>query len=258
MDRQVFLGGACGLTNWRREIAIPMLEAAGISYYDPQLPFGAWTPDHQYEEMRVKEAADVWLFVLSPETRGVASIGEVAYRLGQNRKIALAIEDIAPDAVFEERKLEQKEIDDLNRGRVFLRAMAEVQGVPVFNDIAEATAYAIQLSLQAQQELNLSKVEAIIARTHIPDYPFFCEKIADRFAVQIRKQVQNFNNDKTEEMHGRRWLIEPGADEAQVVRTLLKAVLTWEEHELRERFRFDGAAIFHPHFEWPHQKEDVI
>jgi hypothetical protein len=33
------------------------------------------------------------------------------------------------------------------------------------------------------------------------------------------------------------------------VRTLLKAAITWEEHELREKFRLDGRAIFNPHFE---------
>lgn len=251
MHWQVFLGGACGPTNWRQKIAIPMLQAAGITYYDPQLEEGAWTPAHQYEEMRVKEIADVWLFVLSAQTRGVASIGEVAYRLGQSRKIALAIEDIAPGTVFDGRNLDQKEIDDLNRGRVFLRAMAEEQGEPVFTDIAEATAYAVQLALKAQEEMNIAKLEDLITRTHLPDHPFFCEKIAGKFAVQIRKKVENTSTGQLEEMYGRRWLIEPHADEGEVVRTLLKAALTWEEHELRERFRFDNRAIFHPHFEIP-------
>ena len=96
MNAPVFLGGACGRTTWRTNIAIPILEKAGIIYYNPQLREGEWTPDHQYAEMVVKEAADVWLFVLSGETRGIASIGEVAYRIGQLGKIALAIDRAGP------------------------------------------------------------------------------------------------------------------------------------------------------------------
>ena len=33
----VFLGGACNPTTWRQDIAMPMLDAAGISYYNPQV-----------------------------------------------------------------------------------------------------------------------------------------------------------------------------------------------------------------------------
>lgn len=47
MPAQVFLGGACGETTWRTDLAIPLLERAGISYFNPQLAPGAWTPDCQ-------------------------------------------------------------------------------------------------------------------------------------------------------------------------------------------------------------------
>ena len=35
---QVFLGGSCNPTTWRKDIAIPMLEAAGVAFYNPQMP----------------------------------------------------------------------------------------------------------------------------------------------------------------------------------------------------------------------------
>ncbi len=54
-------------------------------------------------------------------------------------------------------------------------------------------------------------------------------------------------------MTGRLWLIEPDATEEEVVRTMLKAALTWEEHELRERFLYQGSQIFTPHFSLPHE-----
>lgn len=31
----VFLGGSCNPTTWRKDIAIPMLKALNITYYDP-------------------------------------------------------------------------------------------------------------------------------------------------------------------------------------------------------------------------------
>jgi hypothetical protein len=36
-DNLVFLGGSCGKTTWRKNIAIPFLEAASITYYNPQV-----------------------------------------------------------------------------------------------------------------------------------------------------------------------------------------------------------------------------
>jgi hypothetical protein len=35
----VFLGGACGKTTWRKEIAIPYLTEHGVTYWNPQAGF---------------------------------------------------------------------------------------------------------------------------------------------------------------------------------------------------------------------------
>ena len=32
----VFLGGACGATTWRKDVAIPYLEREGLTYWNPQ------------------------------------------------------------------------------------------------------------------------------------------------------------------------------------------------------------------------------
>jgi DNA-binding transcriptional regulator YdaS (Cro superfamily) len=69
--------------------------------------------------------------------------------------------------------------------------------------------------------------------------------------VCIRKDELNHQTGGVETMSGRRWIIEKNATEGEVVRTLLKAALTWEEHELRERFRLDGRLVGNPHFHVP-------
>ena len=65
MRAQVFLGGADGLTTWRRDIAIPALEAAGITYYNPQLALGEWSEACEAAEMQAKDEADILLFVIN-------------------------------------------------------------------------------------------------------------------------------------------------------------------------------------------------
>lgn len=34
---KVFLGGSCNPTTWRKDVAIPLLEAKEITYYNPQV-----------------------------------------------------------------------------------------------------------------------------------------------------------------------------------------------------------------------------
>ena len=124
MKKQVFLGGACGKTTWRQDIAIPALEAAGITYCNPQLGIGEWTTKHESIEMDAKSAADVFLFVIDGQTRGVASVAEVAYLLAEQRPLALAITDISEGQHIGDQIVDAMERDDLNRGRIFVRTMA--------------------------------------------------------------------------------------------------------------------------------------
>ena len=236
MAPQIFLGGAAGLTTWRAEVAIPALESARVSYFNPQLPLHAWTTEREAEEMQAKDAAQVLLFVISHETRGVATVAEVAYYMGLGRPLALVINDIPHGAVLYGQPLSQPEIDDLNRGRIFLRTMARVHNVPVFDSISDAVQYAIQLAQPAQ---SLATIQAILHDISFGECSFRIEPIANDFLLQIY----------TPEFTGRKWFIERTASRADVVRTALKAALTWQEHEGREFFTYRGKRIHGPHFE---------
>ena len=48
--------------------------------------------------------------------------------------------------------------------------------------------------------------------------------------------------------HSRKWMLSEHMTDSEIVQTALLAVLTAEEHEAREQFLFDGAAVFGPHF----------
>jgi hypothetical protein len=232
----VFLGGACGQTTWRRDVAIPLLEAAGVAYFNPQLGVGEWTTACEAAEMKAKAEASVQLFVISGDTRGVASIGEAAYFIGAGRPIALMVTD--------SETADAGERDDLNRGRIFLRSMAREHDVPVFTDVESATRYAIELALAgAGRDI----VRDVLRHVQFKDGTFAIEEIERGYLVQLRCPEENVDTGAREMYRGRQWFIRREASRDEIVRTAFLAAAVWQEHETREAFTYRGARIFGPH-----------
>ena len=73
---KVFLGGSCNPTTWRKNIAIPLLNRAGISYFNPQVD--EWHDGLVAIEAKNKEEATVLLYVIDGQTRSLASMVEIA------------------------------------------------------------------------------------------------------------------------------------------------------------------------------------
>lgn len=132
----VFLGGACNPTTWRHNVAMPRLEEAGVSYFNPQVK--EWSPELIEIERNHKESAEVrvcWrergegrasgvscpvcvlgrcaltllprpprkvlLFVINMETHGVVSMQEAAEFIVRGRSVVLMLEDLKPPATGE-------------------------------------------------------------------------------------------------------------------------------------------------------------
>ncbi|CAK4313198.1 unnamed protein product [Aphanomyces euteiches] len=116
----VFLGGSCNPTTWRRDIAIPLLEAANITCYNPQV-------DEWYEELielesRAKDTASFVLFVIDNLTRSIVSMNEAAEFMCCGRRVVLVVEDMPlEDVVLEGTTISAHEISDLNAARACLR-----------------------------------------------------------------------------------------------------------------------------------------
>lgn len=49
--------------------------------------------------------------------------------------------------------------------------------------------------------------------------------------------------------YGRRWALWPGMTETELVETAFKAIMTAENHEVGEWFRYEGEQVFSPHFD---------
>jgi hypothetical protein len=237
---KVFLGGSCGASDWRRQVAIPALAAAGLDWFDPQLGEGKWSlAEHEVRDMREKALADVLLFVIEGTTRAVASLAEAAYLIAAQRPLALAVSDVPEGARLHGHLVDERERSDLNRGRAFVRTMAAEHGVPCFGEASEAAAHAITLARRLGERLDLPRLRAILADVDCGQLRFLAEEQAGALFLSIERAG----------MRGRRWLIEPGATPGEVVQSALKAVLAWEEHEARERFRYRGQSIFGPHLD---------
>eukprot|EP00937_MAST-01D_sp_MAST-1D-sp2_P004374 g4374.t1 len=137
---QVFLGGSCNPTTWRKDIAIPALEAAGITYYNPQVD--DWTPELAEIEARQKERSAALLFVIDSQTRAIASILEATEYICRGRIVVLAIEDVQPGAPMQDGSavltIDDSQRKDLNRGRAYLREAADRHGVTYYASVQRA------------------------------------------------------------------------------------------------------------------------
>lgn len=84
------------------------------------------------------------------------------------------------------------------------------------------------------------------------DWDFNIRYDGDRLYLQISFwERDNTNPLSSEKMlqTSRKWMLSPHMTKSEVVQTTLKAVLTAEEHETREKFTYKNRAIFGPHFD---------
>jgi hypothetical protein len=135
----VYLGGSCNPTTWRKDIAIPLLEAAGITYYNPQVD--NWTPELVDIERKAKAKAGNYLFVIDSQTRAISSMIEAAglVTLVIPEIMYLVIED-GPHVgdVIGGSVIAGPEQRDLYRGRAYLRDLASQYDVIVHESVTAA------------------------------------------------------------------------------------------------------------------------
>lgn len=138
----VFLGGSCNPTTWRKNIAIPILERAGVSYYNPQVD--DWSEDLVALEAKHKQGAKVLLFVVNGSTRSIASMVEAAELIAAGRRIVLVLEDIPEGQKISEGIISGRELKDLNRARAYLADVAQRHSVLCFSSVITACLHTVR------------------------------------------------------------------------------------------------------------------
>lgn len=66
--------------------------------------------------------------------------------------------------------------------------------------------------------------------------------------MQVRFPDADLVTGIIETQHGRKWILSKHMTKSEVVATAFKAVMTAEEHEMREKFRYRGRMVYGPHF----------
>ncbi|XP_029656423.2 uncharacterized protein LOC115230359 [Octopus sinensis] len=143
----VFLGGSCNPSNWRKEIAIPYLNNLNISYYNPQVD--NWTPDLVKQEDLIKKSCKCLLFVISEETRGIASMVEVAYLSSMKRHVILVMKD-----TFNFKTSTDNEQIELYKARKVIEEIMRVNNLYKTDNIAKALEQCVKTINQENVEMN--------------------------------------------------------------------------------------------------------
>lgn len=95
----------------------------------------------------------------------------------------------------------------------------------------------------------LERVHSLIKLIEYPGIDFEIFVNADGLVV-IYCVAELIDNERgvLSKQKGRPWLLWLTATDQDIVQTAFKAVLTFEEHEIREKFKYRGEAIYAPHF----------
>jgi len=154
---QVFLGGSCDPTTWRKDIAIPALEEAGCRYYDPQVD--DWYPELMEIEAKAKLESYVLIFVFDDQTRAIASINEaVEFMTSGAQRVVIAMKMVQPGLEIAGQTLTVEQAMDINMARAELMGLAKGYGVPVFEGddaIERAVTCVVNLLQDAETDIQV-------------------------------------------------------------------------------------------------------
>jgi len=140
-EYDIFLGGSCNPTTWRKELAIPMLKSKGVTYYNPQVDH--WSEALIAVEQKAKIEALVLLYVIDRATRALASMIEVAELITDGRNVIVVIQDVEEGDTINDEEISPSQLKDLNRCRAYLADVVKRRGRHetsiVYKNIAKAT-----------------------------------------------------------------------------------------------------------------------
>ncbi len=96
-----------------------------------------------------------------------------------------------------------------------------------------------------------AEIRDILDNIHYEGWTFHVGDVHGSMYLQVRFRAADNDGKPGEptEQAGRKWALSRHMTKSEIVQTVFKAVLTAEEHEIRERFSYNGRPIFGPHFD---------
>lgn len=90
-------------------------------------------------ETKAKASAGNLLFVIDSQTRAISSMVEAAgYLSCGTESVYLVIDDVAEGTVIDGAPVGDRELRDLNRGRAYLRELAQRMDRPAYENVTRA------------------------------------------------------------------------------------------------------------------------
>jgi len=91
------------------------------------------------------------------------------------------------------------------------------------------------------------RARSILKEVKYKDWSFLVIEVGDLFYLQVCFYAPDMKTHDPSLQRGRKWHLSHYMTKSEVVCTAMKAVLTAEEHEARESFRYRGRTVFGPH-----------
>lgn len=199
---QVFLGGSCNPTTWRRDHAIPYFQRRSVSFYNPQV--ADWSPELVEIEHRAKELAPLLFFVIDYDTRALAAIIEVCYLAARGRRIIVVINPMPEkeSTKFIVQKSTSLDSDDnkfdydnVCEARRILRLLLQSINIPVFDNVRLALECAATILEKTKQTVSRHSIfiedteednDDQDVLTQLPMSPSDCHNVRGTSVVYIR------------------------------------------------------------------------
>lgn len=94
-----------------------------------------------------------------------------------------------------------------------------------------------------------ARATELLAAVAYKDWSFLVRETIGEVILQVAfTEADTVTGERTRQ-YGRKWRLGDHMTDSEIVQTALAAVLAAEEHEAREKFLFEGEAIFGPHFD---------
>ncbi|XP_011860932.1 PREDICTED: uncharacterized protein LOC105558055 isoform X2 [Vollenhovia emeryi] len=141
--RDIYIGVVSKDLFWLESSAAPLIESMRLSLYRPNL--------NEYnvrilpqELLKIKNSRLI-LLIVPQHSRGIAIMALAAHLIGLRAKLVLCVQTLPEGSIVSDEQLTEQARKDYNRGRMYLSDYATREGVPVFQNIADALQHAIQL-----------------------------------------------------------------------------------------------------------------
>lgn len=98
--------------------------------------------------------------------------------------------------------------------------------------------------------MTYAEIEKIVSACKFIPWEIIVDTFKEgRLYLQVRchSGINNMTGETNYSWGGRKWALSEHMTETEIVKTALKAVMSAQEHETLENFRYKGVSIFDPH-----------